>query len=98
MELGEIDGSGRRKPVPTGIYVTLKADTLISAIGEELDRELLETLGLPLDLSGAVRTDSETCETALPGVFLCGDARRGPSMVIEAAGVIRCCRRLLFRG
>ena len=37
MELGEKDASGRRRPVPTDATETMKADTLIYAIGDDPD-------------------------------------------------------------
>ena len=37
MVLGEKDASGRRSPVPTGEFVDFEADTIIAAIGQEVD-------------------------------------------------------------
>ena len=34
MALGEPDASGRRRPMPTGEHFTIKADTVLTAIGE----------------------------------------------------------------
>ena len=37
MKLGEPDESGRRRPVPSGDMVDIKADIVISAVGEKID-------------------------------------------------------------
>ena len=40
MRLGDLDPSGRRAPVPTGQMVSLPCDTLIAAVGEEIDESV----------------------------------------------------------
>ncbi len=74
MELGEYDDTGRRKPVPTGRSEELTADTVITAIGERPDPEVLSRFGIPA---------AESPMEAAPGVYLIGDARTGPSTVAE---------------
>ena len=82
MELGEPDRSGRRRPVATEYRKELHADTIISAIGERVDPEMTAKLGLsPAVQNGG--TNPAGCKTDLEGVFLLGDARRGPSTVVE---------------
>jgi putative selenate reductase len=82
MELGEPDSSGRRRPVETDFRKELHIDTIISAIGESVDPEMTEKLGLARAIqNGAIGPAG--CETAIEGVFLLGDARRGPSTVVE---------------
>ena len=41
MALGEPDASGRRRPVPTGETFTIPADTVLTAIGEESELDVL---------------------------------------------------------
>jgi len=48
--LGDVDSSGRRKPVPIpGTEFTIPLDTLIVAIGERPDSDCLASMGLELD-------------------------------------------------
>ena len=86
MELGEIDDSGRRRPVPvSGSEFFAEADTVIAAVGQAPDLSFL-----PPD-SALERTRWETLvvngnnmATNVPGVFAGGDFVTGPGMVIEA--------------
>ena len=88
MELGEPDASGRRRPEATDATETMIADTLITAIGERVDQQVLSAFGIPPGDSGFPRTNPETLETELDDVYLGGDARSGPSTVVQciAAG------------
>lgn len=43
MELGEPDEKGRRKPVGTGKFETLAVDSVIGAIGQQIDWGCLDT-------------------------------------------------------
>ena len=82
MELGEPDASGRRSPVPTGETFVLEADMVIAAIGQGTDFS-----GLPSDLHDGRRMKvGKDYDTALPGVFVCGDQQTGPKIAIEAIG------------
>jgi len=86
MELGEFDQDGRRKPLPIpGSETTAPLDTLIVAVGEEVDTSFLEN-GLEKILSPGktIQADPETMATAEPGVFAGGDAVTGPKTVIDA--------------
>jgi len=84
MRLGRPDASGRPKPEPTDEFENLKIDTLITAIGEQVDQNYLRKIGFSPDSHRLLRIDPETCETDLPNVFIGGDARRGPATVVEA--------------
>ncbi|MBI5444221.1 MAG: putative selenate reductase subunit YgfK [Deltaproteobacteria bacterium] len=77
MALGEPDASGRRSPMATEESESLAADTVLAAVGEHADPELLAAAGLTPD------ADPETGETVREGVFLVGDARSGPSTVVR---------------
>jgi len=86
MRLGELDTSGRRRPMPiVGSEFFVEADTVIVAVGQAPDLSFL-----PPD-SALERTrwetlvvDSNTLATNVPGVFAGGDFATGPGMVIEA--------------
>lgn len=84
MRLGEWDDSGRRSSVETGEMVRLPADTVIAAVGQRLDAEFFAANGIAVDEQGRVRANPRTMETSRPGVFVAGDARRGPATVVEA--------------
>ncbi len=88
MTLGERDESGRRRPVPTDETENLPVDTLITAIGETVDNDVLSAMGLPLD-GRWVKADRKTLETEISGVYLVGDAQSGPDSIIGAAGSAR---------
>ncbi len=86
MELGSVDSSGRRRPVPIkDSDFVVELDTLISAISEQPDVSFLES-DHDFEISGwnTFVVDNETLATNVPGVFAGGDAIRGPSSVIEA--------------
>jgi len=83
MELGAVDESGRRRPVPIeGNEFSLTFDTLIGAIGQV--PEVPEKFGLPLARGNTVQVDADTLATTREGVFAGGDAVTGPATVIEA--------------
>lgn len=85
MELGELDDSGRRRPVPIPeSEFPLEADMIISAIGQFPDLSCIA--GSDLKLRGGVflQANPLTLETSIKGVFAGGDAVTGPSTVIDA--------------
>ncbi|UCC62339.1 MAG: FAD-dependent oxidoreductase, partial [Anaerolineae bacterium] len=82
MELGEPDGSGRRRPVPiAGSEFTLECDILLVAVGQTVDTPFED---LSLARRGTYVADPVTLQTSVPGVFAGGDAVSGPASVIEA--------------
>lgn len=88
MDLGEPDASGRRRPVPTGETETMHADLVIMALGnasnpiiKDSEPDLHTTKWGTIDLEHA-----GSQETSLPGVYSGGDAARGGSTAINAAG------------
>ncbi|TCM87552.1 FAD-dependent oxidoreductase [Rhodovulum steppense] len=85
MEQSEPDDSGRRKvrPIP-GSEVTLPCDTLIAAIGQQVeDGSRIEADGIALDRWRCVAAD-DALTTSRPGVFAGGDCVTGPSTLIWA--------------
>ncbi len=87
IELGEPDESGRRKPeIKEGSEFEIKADMVIKALG--FDPENLPSLFDAQDLQvtkwGTIKTDFNTMETNLKGVFAAGDIVRGASLVVWA--------------
>lgn len=81
--LGEYDASGRRGIVATGEFVEVTADTVIAAVGEKVDGEFYKSLGLAVDEKGKAVVDAATAESSVKGVYVVGDAQRGPATVVE---------------
>ena len=84
MRLGAPGSDGRRRPEPTGEEVTVECDTLLAAIGERVDGSLYAAFGVETDANGLPRTDAQTMETNVPGVYAIGDGRGGPDTVVRA--------------
>lgn len=82
--LGPKDDSGRKRPVPIkGSEYMVKANTVITAVGETLDADLL-----PSDLSAVswkINTDSFGA-TNLPNIFSGGDAACEEHNIAQAIG------------
>jgi NADH-quinone oxidoreductase subunit F len=96
--LGELDASGRRKPVPVpGTEFTLSLDTLIVAIGERPQSDCLAAMGLEVDKTGRVRVDPKTLATSMAGVFAGGDLVTGPNTVIDAIAAGKKAARVIDR-
>lgn len=83
IKLGEPDKTGRRKPIPIeGSNFKVQADKIIAAIGQRVDRKMLEVLDTNPD--GTVRVHPETGETSMKGLFAGGDVVTGPGWAIDA--------------
>jgi glutamate synthase (NADPH/NADH) small chain len=87
IQLGEPDDSGRRRPqIKEGSEFEIKADMVIKALGfdpEDLPY-LFDTKELQVTKWGTLKTDFDTMETNLKGVFAAGDIVRGASLVVWA--------------
>ena len=77
MVLGEPDASGRRSPVKSGEQFSIPCDLVISAVGEQVDSDLMAANGIEMGKKGPA------FETNVPGVYCAGDAHRGPATVVE---------------
>ncbi len=86
-QLGELDSSGRRRPVPIeGSEFTIDVDTVIIAIGNGANPLIGQTTpGLQLNKWGNIIVD-ENCKTSLEGVYAGGDIVLGAATVILAMG------------
>ena len=86
MTLGEPDASGRRSPVGTGEYFTVKYQNLIITTGTSYSEDMVDTTtGIDKDKWGGIAVDDD-CKTSRPGVFAGGDAVTGPQTVVKAMG------------
>ena len=87
IQLGEPDDSGRRRPqIKEGSEYEIKADMVIKALGfdpEDLPY-LFDAKELQITKWGTIKTDFNTMETNLNGVFAAGDIVRGASLVVWA--------------
>ena len=84
MELGEPDASGRRKPVGTGKYETIAADSVIPAVGQVIDWGSLDIGALETTDQGTAVADGLTYQTAQSDIFVGGDCYTGPKFAIDA--------------
>ena len=87
IKLGEPDESGRRKPeIKEGSAFEIKADMVIKALGFDPENLplLFDAQELQITKWGTIKTDFDTMETNLKGVFAAGDIVRGASLVVWA--------------
>ncbi|CAN7405401.1 glutamate synthase subunit beta [Mycolicibacterium frederiksbergense] len=89
MQIAEVkverDDAGRRVITPVGDPIELPCDLALLAIGFEgvEDMALLDGLGLRRNGRGTLSCGSDW-QTEEPGVFVCGDAHRGASLIVWA--------------
>ena len=84
MRLGEVDESGRNRPIPlTGSEFRIPCSAAILAIGQGPS---IAPEGLERDPSGLVRVDEETLVTSVPGIYAGGDLIRGSDTAVQAVG------------
>ena len=84
-ELGEVDESGRRSPIDTGIKETLNSDLIIEALGFQPEN-INQKFDTNLNLTGwgTIKVDFNRFQTSIPKVFAAGDIVRGASLVVWA--------------
>ncbi|MGD9384040.1 MAG: NAD(P)-binding protein [Desulfobacterales bacterium] len=82
------DDSVRKYPMPVlGSDFFIKADTIITAIGQQVDHTGMESLrDLDWTRRNTIKVNMVSMETSKEGVFAAGDAVTGPATVIEAIG------------
>ncbi len=84
VEVMQIDENG--KPQPTGEVETLEADSLIMALGQDVDTGFMQQIpGLELKPDGTVAVDKQMM-TGAPGVFAGGDMVPDERTVTVAVG------------
>ena len=95
----QVTGTSSRDltPVPGSEFV-LEADVALIAIGFQHPEHdgLVAQLGLELDRRGNIRTQ-QTYRTSVNGVYACGDARIGQSLIVTAIAEGRKCARIVNR-
>lgn len=87
-ELGPPDPSGRRSPVKTGRTERVPVDLVIMALGNTANPIMTEAEpGLKTTKWGTISLDEQGSQrTSIPDVYTGGDAARGGSTAIRAAG------------
>ncbi|MBN2599740.1 MAG: FAD-dependent oxidoreductase [Candidatus Thermoplasmatota archaeon] len=80
------DNKGKFNPqIKPNTESVVEADTIIIAIGQEVDYTLLKAAdGVLVTKRGLLQVDTMTMQTNIPWVFAAGDAVAGPGLVIEA--------------
>jgi glutamate synthase (NADPH/NADH) small chain len=87
IELGEPDASGRRSPVSTGRTEPMAVDLVIMALGNTPNPIIKDAEpDLKTTKWGTIDVASGSQKTSLDGVYSGGDAARGGSTAIRAAG------------
>ncbi len=83
--LGEVDESGRRKPIDTGVEKQIKSDLIIQALGFEPE-DLNNNFKTNIELTSwkTVKVDFKKFQTSNPKIFAAGDIVRGASLVVWA--------------
>lgn len=89
MICGDVDSSGRRKPVPSGEKIELECDGIVTAIGETIFPELYAHIHLTETKEGNPIVNPYTMETSKSGIFAGGDLVSGPSTAAQAMGMAK---------
>ncbi len=87
IKLGKTDESGRRKPyTQENSEFEIKADMVIKSLGFDPENlpKLFNSDELQITKLGTLKTNFDTMETNLSGVFAAGDIIRGASLVVWA--------------
>jgi glutamate synthase (NADPH/NADH) small chain len=86
-ELGEPDKSGRRSPKPTGKVERMPVDLVIMALGNTANPIMKDAEPtLKTNKWGTIEIERGSQKTSIPDVYTGGDAARGGSTAIRAAG------------
>tara|TARA_B100000579_G_scaffold360813_1_gene318236 strand:- start:308 stop:1750 length:1443 start_codon:yes stop_codon:yes gene_type:complete len=87
IKLGKPDESGRRKPnIQENSEFSIKTDMVIKSLGFDPENlpKLFNSKELQISKWGTLKTNFDTMETNLSGVFAAGDIIRGASLVVWA--------------
>ena len=87
IQLGKPDDTGRSRPeIKKGSEFEIKADMVIKALGFDPENlpYLFDAKELQVTKWGTIKTNFDTQETNLEGVFAAGDIVRGASLVVWA--------------
>ncbi|MBI5000877.1 MAG: NADH-quinone oxidoreductase subunit NuoF [Euryarchaeota archaeon] len=83
--MGDYDNWGRRQPVPTDETLEIRADTIVPAIGQDVDGAFADGFADKLiGKKALVCADGDSLATPVERIFAGGDAVTGPASAIEA--------------
>ena len=85
MKLGEMDNSGRRRPISTGEITSFVIDSCIVSIGQK-PNPIIKKATAELETDKWGRIIVKDYQTSIPGVFAGGDVVSGAATVILAMG------------
>jgi glutamate synthase (NADPH/NADH) small chain len=99
MTLGEPDASGRCRPQATGETELMKVDLAIMALGNN-PNPIVKDSEPDLETSkwGTVQLNQGSQQTSLNGIYSGGDATRGGSTAIKAAGDGQAAAKEIIKG
>ncbi|MEG2373302.1 MAG: putative selenate reductase subunit YgfK [Niameybacter sp.] len=83
MILGATDAMGRCMPIASKEALTLLADTVITAVGDQIDQSFFIQNQLKLDHRGFAIHSKDSLEI-VPNVFIAGDVKQGPATIVQA--------------
>ncbi|MCL2897320.1 sulfide/dihydroorotate dehydrogenase-like FAD/NAD-binding protein [Brenneria tiliae] len=87
MALGDPDASGRRSPSATGVKESMAVDLVIMALGNAPNPIIKDAEPhLHTTKWGTIQVEQDSQQTSISGVYSGGDASRGGSTAINAAG------------
>ena len=83
MKLGDMDESGRRRPVGTGVYETIDVDYIISAIGQTPDESVwnAKVIETDHDYIKGIKNYGEAFQTNIDNIFTGGDIIKGAKTI-----------------
>jgi NADH-quinone oxidoreductase subunit F len=81
---GEFDASGRRRPIDTDEVRVVSCNSVILAVGEDVDKDFYRAAGLAIKESGMLIADRYTLETSRENFYAGGDLITGASNVSNA--------------
>ena len=87
MQLADFDKSGRRRPKAIeGSNFVLSIDTIVPAISQSSDTDwITKESGITVSKGGTIAlAPKQKTATTAAGVFVAGDAAKGPATVVEA--------------
>jgi formate dehydrogenase beta subunit len=89
MRLGELDESGRRRPIPVkGSEFTMDTVMVIPAIGQRPDLPAMTGKDkVEVTDWGTIKADPVSYKTNIEGVFAGGDCVTGPAILIDALDI-----------
>lgn len=95
LECIRVEWKDRQMVEMAGTEFTLPADLILLAMGfvGPKKRGMLDRIGVELDPRGNVAANTSDYATSEPGVFACGDMRRGQSLIVWAIREGRQCAR-----